>query len=994
MNPTAPRAWPQTLLLALATAVLFGSFVEYGFNLEDEGNILYQILRTFRGDRPYLDFHTGYTPAVFYLNAWLFDLFGVSVIPLRVVLVAVNTTSVVLIFRLALRFAPPAESAAAALVYAIYLPFFAGQFASFNIPYPAWYAICAWLATELAVMKSVEKRSRGWLGLAGVGAGLAFSFKPNTGILALGSVVLCQLMATAPLAGRLGAVLEGFLLTVAFGAVFAVLTFDVWTEQFFLLGFPLLLMIGGGLWIRRGVRRGRLPALIFLRSLASGFADVGAILGGFVAVTILWLAYFLPRLGVDRFAEEILLLGAGVERIYLIYYPDISAWSGVLLAALVLLWGVVFLIGSGVLQRLAMIVLGSCLTAGAVLALAIFALAPEGLLLSIAMQLENLSFFLIPALLLGATLVWLGRMHHPLVWQREYVRPSLGRMTVALVFGLMLFLQLYPRIDFMHVVNGMPSALVVAAAALWRFEVWAGSTLASTAAWLSPRRLRLLVLLPIALGLVARAAPFVDARITFQPWPEGRETTLLQQAAMPVGLETDRDHDLRELQEVAAFVESWTAPQEEIFVFPALAIVPFVTDRSTPLPHDYFFPGRPSHADEAAMVAELASDPPALVVSLNDRLGYFSASPAYYFILRDYIQQHYVVVRRIGRYDVLARKEKRAADPSWAVPERIPAAASAFAAGDFREVLLETERIGATGTPADLAPWGRRLADVDRGVRGAVIHAAMEVAKRSPKGLASVANAMVDGPREQLLLIRAMGEYAPPAALPYLQDVFLTSTGRLRWESARSINYVLARRLSDRFRLVGDREGSLWGLEEALQTDELVAMLDDFVERQRIGAFAAIAAAEEGRSDLVPQLEYFEDEDETTWWLMISAYSLIRMGEQEHLQTLFDSLNTGTLAGQYVPSLLLDEQLVPSDLVAQQIREELREGSEEERETAAWMAAYISGADLTMDLKAALLDSSPMVQHAARWALEKRRSTKQDATKPALDGIQRQGERS
>ena len=239
---------------------------------------------------------------------------------------------------------------------------------------------------------------------------------------------------------------------VAFGAIFAVLTFDVFTEQFFLLGFPLLLVIGGGFWLRLGVRR-NFPSLA-RRSLGAGFADVGVILGGFLLVTMLWLSYFLPRLGIDRFAEEILLLGAGVERIYLIYYPDISAWSGALMAGLVALWGLVFLIGAGVLRRRAILALGSVLTLGLLSTLGIFGLAPEGLLLSIAMQLENLSFFLIPALLLAGTLMWLVRMSHPLVWFAAQVRPSLARVTVALVFALMLFLQLYPRIDFMHVVCG------------------------------------------------------------------------------------------------------------------------------------------------------------------------------------------------------------------------------------------------------------------------------------------------------------------------------------------------------------------------------------------------------------------------------------------------------------------------------------------------------------------------------------------------------------
>ena len=70
-------------------------------------------------------------------------------------------------------------------------------------------------------------------------------------------------------------------------------------------------------------------------------------------------------------------------------------------------------------------------------------------------------------------------------------------------------------------------------------------------------------------------------------------------------LEEDRDRDLRELKAVADFVEQATTPDEPIFVFPALAMVPFLTDRKTPVPHDYFFTGRPSHADEAAMVAAI-----------------------------------------------------------------------------------------------------------------------------------------------------------------------------------------------------------------------------------------------------------------------------------------------------------------------------------------------------------------------------------------------------
>jgi hypothetical protein len=972
MRGVAPRAWPQTALLFAFVATLYASFVGYGFNLDDEGTVLYQILRTFRGERPYLDFHTGYTPAVFYLNAALFDIFGVSVLPIRISLVVVNAASVVLIFRLALRFAPALEAAVAALVYAIYLPFFAGQFASFNIPYPAWYGVCAWLATELASFKAIEKRSRGWLATAGVLAGVAFSFKPNTGLLALGAVILVQLLVSAPLAGRLGALLEGVVLVVAFLAVFAVLTFDIWTEQFFLLGLPLLFVCGGGLFARRRARA-ELPGTAF-RPLRTGFADVGAIVAGFSLVSALWLVYFLPRLGFARFAEEILLLGAGVERLYLIYYPDISAWSAAILAGVLGLGAVIFLAGAGVLRGRRLSLLIAAVAFGALAALSLFGLAPEGLLLSIAMQLENLAFFLIPAVLAAGVLLWLGQAGAPFALLGNGLPFGLARMTAALVFALLLFLQLYPRIDFMHVVISMPSALIVAAAGLRRFELWvrrALSSLAHDPAVLA-RTVRVLVLLPIGVGLIARAAPFVDARVAFDPLPRWRATTPFAHAPLPVVLEEDRDHDLRELREVATIVSELTEPGEAIFAFPALAIVPFVTDRTTPVAHDYFFPGRPSHADEATMVAQIEAAAPPLVVTLNDRLGYFSASPAYYFILRDYIHENYELVRRVGRFDILARRELRIADPNWAVPVIADADSLEFAAGDYREVRSRMQEIAATGVPEDFRGWGDRLADVDRGIRGVLIDAGLEVAGRHPRGLAAVAAELAQGRRERLLFVRALGEYAGPESLPWLQRTFLDSSGRLRWEAARSINFVMARRLSDRFDLAGDGSGPLWGLDEELVSEEMVGMIDDFVERQRIGPFAAITMAHAGRVDLADQFEYFSDEDETTWWRMVAAFSLVEVGQAEHLETLFDSLTIGTLAAQYVPSLLLDPELVSPDWVAARVARELREGTEEERETAAWMAAWLPQAEVGRALERALQDPDPRVRRAAEWARVKR----------------------
>src|SRR5437870_3755338 len=304
-----------SLAVGLVAATYFASFVSYGIYLEDEGLLLHQIARTARGETPFIDFHTGYSPGTFYLNAVLFRLFGESVLPLRGVLVVVNAAAIALLFGLARPLAGGLLAAVAAFGYLAFLPSFVGEFASFNIPYPAWYAGAAWLATQAALDRYLVRGGRTTLVLAGVFAGLAFSFKQNAGVLAILACGLTQSVLAAG-EGDQDRILARPLLVLGGLALIVLLGFDLSSlAAVMILGAPLTLIVG------RLVRvRARMPHPDRLHT-AVALVAAGA------AVPILpWVVYFLARLGPRAFVHDVLLVGAHYEIIYAVQYPMPTGW--------------------------------------------------------------------------------------------------------------------------------------------------------------------------------------------------------------------------------------------------------------------------------------------------------------------------------------------------------------------------------------------------------------------------------------------------------------------------------------------------------------------------------------------------------------------------------------------------------------------------------------------------------------------------------------------
>ena len=415
---SSARRAAAPLAAGLVVAAYAAALRPYGiFDYVDEGLLLVQALRAARGQVPYVDFHTGYGPLYFRLQAWLLAAGGWDAI--RWALVAVQGASGALLFVLARRLAGPALAwAAVALEVAFFLPVAPGRGAPFNAPYPAWYAGLAGVA--LAVLLGGEAPARPWrAAVAGVIAGVVAAMKPSSGLLlaagAAAAVVLGEVRD-----GRGGWVARAVLALVALAAAALVLPTG-FTVAAWVLVPPVVALAALG--ARRGVADA--DALRRLVPLAAGFAAVAG--AAFVPA--------LATLGPGGLAREI---GAGVAGLYALPFP----WPAGVAAAAGL---AVFAVRSRGAGALALAALALAVGAGAA-----GAGAP---LPALRLGAEQAAFALVP-LALWSALAELRRGG-----DAAPLAPSALAATAAL--------QLYPRADFVHL---MPLGVLLLPLAL---RVWA-----------------------------------------------------------------------------------------------------------------------------------------------------------------------------------------------------------------------------------------------------------------------------------------------------------------------------------------------------------------------------------------------------------------------------------------------------------------------------------------------------------------------------------------
>ncbi|HYC54604.1 MAG TPA: hypothetical protein VEL28_06680 [Candidatus Binatia bacterium] len=662
MSPAAASVLPPLAVFVLALVYLL-LLRSYGFQLEDEGTLLFQFDRVLHGQQPYLDFHTGYTPGFFAIGTFVLRLFDSPVPGLRLVLALVNAASAACFCVMARRIAGPGLAAIPALLWLAFVPVYVGEFAAFNVPYPTWLVTLIWAVSALVLSSWANAPRLDKVVAAGTLAALALWIRPNSGafLLAGSTWIVCALATRDTLLDRLAAM----------GAT-ALMAFGIWyTFQFAWNGMDAAVHLLPVLAITvvSGGRESHLQGT----TSASCAATLFVLAVSFVLPTLAWMSPLYTSLGHERFLFDVLLVGADYQSLYHRPHPAPEPYAVVVIAGCILF----AVAGRVVAHRVLPAVLPAVLLLGALASLVWMSLttglAPEGTAAAISSQLENASYWLALTANFGALLYILFA---PGLQPRRSARTR--SFIVATFLAVAMYLQMFPRADFMHQITAAPLTMVVATALLARVVAWwgrgfwpgriEGSAATLAAVWV------------VAAGVLAVELA-TDVAGPFHAWRHPGPQVAMP-LTLPVHAEAKADDELEAIARVTEHLHANTQSNEPVWSFPATSALLYAAQRSNPLPHDYWFPGRPDHAEEQRMLAILRKEPPRYGVTLNSGWTFFEESPVYFAELRKFLVETYALEARFGRFDVMARRDLNPAGNARVAIADSAAAAAAVADGD------------------------------------------------------------------------------------------------------------------------------------------------------------------------------------------------------------------------------------------------------------------------------------------------------------------------
>lgn len=909
---------------------LFFGMAPYGIHVGEDGDLLYQMFATYEGKMPYVDFSTGYTPLYFYWHAFLFQLFGVDALVTRFSAAVANTLTLYFLYSLSARVVRPELALVTPLVFVGSLLSFPGDFATFNVPYPAWYNLALWLGSLSATL-SYTDRGRVWLlALAGLLAGVSFAIKPNIGLFNIAALSFFIVWWHAPGrdAGSLTRTCWWILALATAAGVAGVFWGRLGARDFNLFPLPLL-VLAATLVVTAQAGPGR-PG--FLRGAVF-------LLGGFVVATVPWLTYFLVRLGPQVFASDVLLIGSPYELFF--YIPHRFLWTrwdqGVLLLAIGIALVPVAVHRKWIAWWLPFA--GAALGGLAVTVyVAVFAPMPEGFQAAVASRINDLSFFIFQMVeWSGIGVIVVALLRHP---QRR--SRFLSAVVLLALSAAALSLGMYPRSDFMHLIISAPAAMILGTILLGRILRWWHATYAASPFWRHASTVILVAPVVLTAGVMASKTVVLATQLYghYLGIADG-ELVRMDLPRASLIMEPGAGGRFEGLREAARYIERHTRPDEYVLPFPNLNLLCFLSGRLNPARKGYFHPGYPDHPVEAEIVSGLRQQMPKLVVSLHGHEIFLSTAPLYYFLLRDFVRTNYVLQDRVGAYDMLVRRDGEREDAPRAVDVEAewPMDESILRDLDSPDILVQVA-----------AAYRIRIGRDPR--------LAAELARR-----AVTSNAI-----HRLLMVRIVTEFGDERSVPALTAIakrgLNTEVGQ---QATSALFFIVGRSILENYWFIPDAaRARLEEVRPQLDRDTFRAWLRNRRADTRLRYVAAWGAGVLNDQEMVPYLLKMQENDEHL--NIVATFALTKLGRAtEAVDTLVAGLDRDDT---YLPNLLIDLYRVDPDAVRPAILSGLVGGTAKQRETLAYVSSVLRDPALTAVLPDLREDTSPRVQAAAAWALE------------------------
>lgn len=642
----APSRRGEELVALLCLALALGAdllLIRVGLDSQDEGYFVEQATRVVQGQLPYRDFDSLYTPALLYLHAAVFSIFGGSLV--------VDVRIVGLIGRLLLTVAlyllcRPLVRPAIAVLPALYILFGVDRLPSTWEPHPGWPSaaltvVAAWAYTRLPTLSGARRIAL--LVAIGAVAGLVFAFKQNAG----------ALLGLALVAGSAWQGIDGTRTDVTRGLralqlllLPGVLAAAAWLIHPHVspgvLAYFLIPLLAAGLAALRPVRVsavGRRPQ--------SWFAVLGWLGLGWSLVSLPWLIALLAALNwnvellkgfIGLINQEVLWSPLGL--------PTGGGWASLLGIAVGLLAMVYF-------RRRPLLCAGAGMLALACALSTVLLTGEAGESLPLALVMAPGRAAARFALLLPVVSIVAGAILslRPLPSSRAWL---LRWMTVA---SALTFLTQYPRIDEVHLAWSacLPlatGAVVVAHLYTFLTRRW-GATGASRFGVACA-----LVVVPTAtvlLNLGTRSEGFVVLRDDAGGLALQLAPTITLSGPPAVAGTTVTEGQAATLVAAAQFIAVNTVPGEPIFVYPTSPLVYVLANRPNPTRFAHLYPGAASPTELDTVIATLDTTPVNLVVVSESELEYWGP-PGQNAPLETYLVANYAEIAQFGEYRVLHRK--------------------------------------------------------------------------------------------------------------------------------------------------------------------------------------------------------------------------------------------------------------------------------------------------------------------------------------------------